>query len=67
MSRAIDLFRHEGIEALPLSAGAIMWAPTMDKHWWSWVAPSTPARAVSRDVFYELIAWPYYRLRGWVN
>jgi uncharacterized SAM-binding protein YcdF (DUF218 family) len=67
MARAVDLFRHEGIDAVPLPAGAIMWSPTAVAHWWLWLVPSTQARAVSRDVVYELMAWPYYRLRGWVS
>lgn len=67
MARAVALFRHEGITALPLAAGAILWSPATTAHWWLWMVPSTQARAVSRDVIYELMAWPYYRLRGWVN
>ncbi|MCU1383998.1 MAG: elyC [Acidobacteria bacterium] len=67
MARAVELFRHEGIAALPLAAGAILWSPETTAHWWLWLAPSTEARAVSRDVVYESIAWPYYRLRGWVS
>ena len=67
MSRAVDLFQHENITALPLPAGAIMWSPTAVAHWWLWVVPSTQARAVSRDVVYEVMAWPDYRLRGWLN
>ena len=67
MARAVELFRHEEIAALPLAAGAILWSPKTTAHWWLWMVPSTQARAVSRDVVYELMAWPYYRLRGWVN
>ena len=67
MARAVALFRQEGIAALPLAAGATLWSPGTTAHWWLWLVPSTQARAVSRDVVYELMAWPYYRLRGWVN
>jgi uncharacterized SAM-binding protein YcdF (DUF218 family) len=67
MTRAIDLFRQEGIEAVPLAAGSLMWAPRHTAHWWSWIVPSTEARAVSRDVVYEVMAWPYYRMRGWIT
>jgi uncharacterized SAM-binding protein YcdF (DUF218 family) len=67
MSRAVDLFRREGITAIPLAAGSLMWAPSRTPHRWWWIVPSSEARAVSRDVVYELIAWPYYRLRGWVS
>ena len=67
MSRASEVFRGVGITAVPLPAGAVMWSPAATSHWWSWVVPSSQARVVSRDVLYELIAWPYYRLRGWVR
>jgi uncharacterized SAM-binding protein YcdF (DUF218 family) len=67
MSRAIDLFRRNGIAAIPLAAGSLMWAPAETRHWWSWLFPTTEARAVSRDVIYEMMAWPYYRARGWVS
>jgi uncharacterized SAM-binding protein YcdF (DUF218 family) len=67
MARAVDVFRAAGIAAAPLPAGAVMWAPSETSHWWSWWLPSGQARLVSRDVLYEVIAWPYYRLRGWVN
>jgi len=66
MARAIDLFRRNGIVAIPLPARSLMWAPE-ETHWWSWLLPTTEARAVSRDVIYELMAWPYYRMRGWVS
>jgi uncharacterized SAM-binding protein YcdF (DUF218 family) len=67
MTRALDLFRGEGIDAIPLVAGALMWSPSQTALWWSWIVPTTQARAVSRDVVYELMAWPYYWLRGWVR
>lgn len=67
MSRAADVFEHAGISVVRLPAGAVMWSPSDRSHWWSWLVPSTQARVVSRDVFYELIAWPYYRIRGWVS
>jgi uncharacterized SAM-binding protein YcdF (DUF218 family) len=67
MVRAIDLFAHEGIRGLPLPAGSIMWTMEDGAPTWNWLIPSTTARAVSRDVIYELMAWPYYRLRGWVG
>jgi uncharacterized SAM-binding protein YcdF (DUF218 family) len=67
MSRAADVFRGVGITAVPLPAGAVMWSPSDSSHWWSWLVPSSQARVVSRDVLYELIAWPYYRMRGWVR
>jgi len=67
MDRAIDLFAHEGIHALPLYVNSVPWSLGDDAHWWEWLMPSTSARAVSRDVIYELIAWPYYRMRGWVG
>ena len=66
MGRAIDLFAREGIKVLPLRAGSMLWR-IGDGAWWHWLIPSTAARAVSRDVVYELIAWPYYRIRGWVG
>jgi len=67
MDRAIDLFAHEGIKALPLYVSSVPWTLGDDDRWWEWVVPSTAARAVSRDVIYELIAWPYYRMRGWIG
>jgi uncharacterized SAM-binding protein YcdF (DUF218 family) len=67
MSRAVELFRREGIAAIPLAAGSPMWAPSRTPHRWWWIVPSSEARAVSRDVVYELMAWPYYRLRGWIS
>jgi len=67
MGRAIDLFTREGITVLPLQAGSLLWGLDATQPWWRWLIPSTAARAVSRDVIYELIAWPYYRLRGWVG
>lgn len=67
MIRAIDLFVREGIKGLPLPAGSLMWRLDDGSPKWRWLIPSTTARAVSRDVIYELIAWPYYRLRGWVG
>lgn len=66
MGRAIDLFAREGIKVLPLQAGSMLWT-IGDVTWWHWLIPSTAARAVSRDVVYELMAWPYYRMRGWVG
>jgi uncharacterized SAM-binding protein YcdF (DUF218 family) len=66
MARAIDLFAREGIKGLPLRAGSLL-LTIGDAPWWHWLRPSTAARAVSRDVIYELMAWPYYRLRGWVS
>lgn len=66
MDRAVDLFRREGIVALPLPTTAEAWKPAANGHWWEWIAPSSQARAVSRDVVYELMAWPYYRMRGWL-
>jgi hypothetical protein len=44
-----------------------MWDPSATGHWWSWIVPTADARAMSRDVFYEMVAWPYYRMRGWVG
>lgn len=67
MGRAVDLFAHEGIKALPLRAGSLLWSLDEQSPWWHWLAPSTVARAVSRDVIYEMMAWPYYRVRGWVG
>jgi uncharacterized SAM-binding protein YcdF (DUF218 family) len=67
MSRASEVFRGVGITAVPLPAGAVMWSPAATSHWWSWLVPSSQARVVSRDVLYELVAWPYYRLRGWLR
>jgi uncharacterized SAM-binding protein YcdF (DUF218 family) len=67
MSRAAEVFLGVGIVAVPLPAGAVMWSPAATPHWWSWLVPSSQARVVSRDVLYELIAWPYYRIRGWVR
>ena len=67
MGRAIDLFEREGIKVLPLRAGSLLWTIGDAEPWWHWLIPSTVARAVSRDVIYELMAWPYYRVRGWVG
>jgi uncharacterized SAM-binding protein YcdF (DUF218 family) len=67
MGRALDLFTHEGIKALPLYVTSLPWTIGESAAWWEWLVPSTAARAVSRDVIYELIAWPYYRIRGWVS
>ena len=67
MSRAADVFRGVGITTVALPAGAVMWSPSESSHWWSWLVPSSQARVVSRDVLYELVAWPYYRMRGWVR
>jgi uncharacterized SAM-binding protein YcdF (DUF218 family) len=67
MARAADVFQSAGIAVVPLAAGSVVWSPSETSHWWSWLAPSASARAVSRDVVYELMAWPYYRLRGWVS
>ncbi len=67
MGRAIDLFATEGITALPLYVTSLPWSIGDSSPWWEWLVPSTAARAVSRDVIYELIAWPYYRVRGWVH
>ena len=66
MDRAVDLFRREGIEALPMPTTSESWSPAANGKWWDWIVPSTSARAVSRDVIYELMAWPYYRMRGWL-
>ena len=67
MDRALDLFAHEGIKALPLYVNSVPWSLGDGARWWQWLVPSTDARAVSRDVIYELIAWPYYRMRGWIG
>lgn len=67
MPRAVALFAKQGIVAIPLPAGSQVWAPSGNPSWWRWMTPSNEARAVSRDVIYELMAWPYYRLRGWVG
>ena len=67
MSRAADVFRAAGISAVPLPAGAVLWSPSETSHWWSGLVPASQARVVSRDVLYELIAWPYYRMRGWIG
>lgn len=66
MPRAVELFEREGVRAVPLRAGSTLWSPVAARPW-SWLIPSAQARAVSRDVLYELMAWPYYRLRGWVG
>jgi uncharacterized SAM-binding protein YcdF (DUF218 family) len=67
MGRALDLFAHQGIKALPLYVTSVPWELGADARWWDWLLPSTSARAVSRDVIYEVMAWPYYRVRGWVG
>jgi len=67
MDRALDLFAHEGIKAFPLYVNSVPWSLGDGARWWQWLVPSTDARAVSRDVIYELIAWPYYRMRGWIG
>jgi uncharacterized SAM-binding protein YcdF (DUF218 family) len=67
MGRAVDLFAREGIKGLPLRAGSLLWTIGDGEPRWHWLIPSTVARAVSRDVIYELMAWPYYRMRGWVS
>ena len=67
MGRAVDLFTREGITVLPLRAGSLLWSIDDALPWWHWLIPSTVARAVSRDVIYEFMAWPYYRMRGWVG
>jgi uncharacterized SAM-binding protein YcdF (DUF218 family) len=67
MGRAVDLFTREGITVLPLEAGSLLWSIDDALPWWHWLIPSTVARAVSRDVIYELMAWPYYRMRGLVG
>ena len=66
MSRALELFRREGIDALPMPATSEAWTPANRGNRWKWVVPSSQARAVSRDVIYEWLAWPYYRMRGWL-
>jgi uncharacterized SAM-binding protein YcdF (DUF218 family) len=66
MDRALDSFRKEGIEALPMPTNDEAWNPAKNGRWWDWVIPSAQARAVSRDVIYEFLAWPYYRMRGWL-
>jgi len=69
MARAVDSFRSQGIEAIPLAAESQLfsplWASSGQAHWWLWMIPSSEARAVSRDVMYELFASIYYRARGW--
>jgi uncharacterized SAM-binding protein YcdF (DUF218 family) len=67
MGRAVDLFAKEGIKVLPLRAGSLLWTIGDGAPWWEWLIPSAVARAVSRDVIYELMAWPYYRMRGWLG
>lgn len=71
MARAVDLFRSQGIEAIPAAAESQLfsplWASSGQSHWWLWMVPSSEARAVSRDVVYELFASIYYRARGWVD
>jgi uncharacterized SAM-binding protein YcdF (DUF218 family) len=67
MVRAIDLFAREGIKVVPLPAGSLLWGIDESAPAWHWLIPSTAARAISRDVIYELMAWPYYRMRGWVG
>jgi uncharacterized SAM-binding protein YcdF (DUF218 family) len=71
MARAIDLFQAEGIEAIPAAAESQLfsplWDPTGRGGRWLWLVPSSEARAVSRDVFYEAFAWIYYRAHGWVK
>ncbi len=52
---------------IPLPAGAVLGHTPARAHWWSWLIPSSQARIVSRDVLYEVIASPYYRIRGWVG
>lgn len=66
MDRALELFRREGVEALPMPTTSEAWTPAENGRWWEWIVPSSAARAVSRDVIYELMAWPYYRMRGWL-
>ena len=66
MDRALELFRREGIDALPMPTTSEAWTPGKDGGWWEWIVPSSQARAVSRDVIYEFMAWPYYRMRGWL-
>jgi hypothetical protein len=66
MGRALELFRREGIDALPMPATSEAWTPANRGNRWKWVVPSSQARAVSRDVIYEWLAWPYYRMRGWL-
>src|SRR5262245_36495449 len=48
MARAIDLFEHEGIKALPLYVTSLPWTIGDAAPWWQWLVPSTAARAVSR-------------------
>lgn len=67
MGRAIDLFDREGIAVVPLRAGSLLWTLGETTRWWHWLMPSSVARAISRDVVYEWMAWPYYRMRGWIN
>jgi hypothetical protein len=71
MTRAADLFRREGIDTSPVMARSQLYSPLWDPpgegRWWLWLAPSSEARTVSRDVIYEVFAWVYYRARGWID
>jgi uncharacterized SAM-binding protein YcdF (DUF218 family) len=67
MQRAADVLRREGVEPFALPAGSLLYRLDEHARWWEWITPSTVARAISRDVIYELMAWPYYKARGWVN
>jgi uncharacterized SAM-binding protein YcdF (DUF218 family) len=66
MPRATELFERQGVTVIPLRAGSTLWSPS-GRRSWSWLVPSAQARAISRDVLYELMAWPYYWMRGWVG
>jgi uncharacterized SAM-binding protein YcdF (DUF218 family) len=67
MWRAAEIFQGAGISVIRLPAGAVLGSQAGGAHWWSPLIPSSQARTVSRDVLYEIIASPYYRIRGWVG
>ena len=67
MARAAEAFQRAGISVIRLPARAVLGSRPGAAHWWSRLIPSSQARTVSRDVLYEVIAAPYYRVRGWVG
>jgi uncharacterized SAM-binding protein YcdF (DUF218 family) len=67
MGRAAEVFQRAGISVIPLPARAVLGRQSGAAHWWLRLIPSSQARTVSRDVLYEVIASPYYRVRGWVG
>jgi uncharacterized SAM-binding protein YcdF (DUF218 family) len=67
MWRAAEIFQRAGISVIRLPARAVLGPQAGAAHWWALLIPSSQARTVSRDVLYEVIASPYYRVRGWVG